>query len=177
MGCASTTAAPTSPPTATSVASAEDIAPLPYTPEQIRDGCPRGRTIVFRIEAEGKPPIRHVIRFDAVDDDGTETLSHDESETGAPMGEAKRTRARWVELQHHADAPRATTKITDADVTVAAGTFRTKLYSTHEKSADGDTSKQLWFAVDHPGPPVKMIVESNGKRVMTMTMIADSVEP
>ncbi len=166
-----------SPTISASAASAEEISPLPYTPDQIREGCPRGRTIVFRIEAEGKPPIRHVIRFDSVDDDGAETLTHDESETGAPIGEPKRTRARWVELQHHADTPRASTKITDADVTVAAGTFRTKLYSTREKSTDGESRGQMWFAIDHPGPPVKMVVESNGKRVMTMTMVADSVEP
>jgi hypothetical protein len=154
-----------------------DIAPLPYTPEQIRDGCPKGRTIVYRIDKKGAPTARHVMHFDRVDADGAETTSRDESEDGAPIGAPKSGRATWAELQHHADVPRATTTVRDEDVTVPAGTFHCRHYETRASKPEGESIKHMWFANDRPGPPVLMTVDVGGARVMTMTMLSDAVVP
>src|SRR5687767_13760959 len=54
------TAAPSRSPAA---AAAAQTAPTPYTAEQIRAGCPAGRTIEVRIAEEGKPPVVQQITF------------------------------------------------------------------------------------------------------------------
>lgn len=51
---------------------AVETAPRPYTAEQIRDACPPGRRIVFRVVEKDRPEVLRVIEFAKSDATGTD---------------------------------------------------------------------------------------------------------
>ena len=81
----------------------------------------------------------------------------------APVGEAT-----WGELQTHASYPVATTSLTVADVSVAAGTFAGWLYET----VDGESVTRAWFARRLPGPPVLIVTACAGDEVFRYELVA-----
>jgi hypothetical protein len=149
-------------------ASAEH-APYPYTAEQIRAASPVGRVIPFKIELQGQRPKVHVIEFVAADADGAEIESSDRDANGKPVGEVKRTRAKWAELVKHAEFPRAATAVEDGVADTPAGKFPSKIY----KVKSGDELSTFYFAADRPGPPVLFFTERAGERVMTSTLLSE----
>jgi hypothetical protein len=163
LGCAST-AAEAPPPAA--VASTE-VAPYPYTVDQIRTSC-HGRVIEFQLEALGKPPTRERWEFADIDPDTaritTTTLGSDGTPAGAPEVET----AKWAELHEHARFPKETTTINEESLATPFGALACQRYVV----TTNDGTKTLWFAKTLAGPPVKMTVAKSGQTVMTMTMLS-----
>lgn len=165
-----TPAAPPAEPLASSTASTSAdaaFAPQLFTVEQLRDGNPRGRVIELRIEADGKPTT--ILRMEFVDVDATRATIHStiREEDGTVVSDETGA-ATWDELHTHGQYPATATTIDDnVTVTVPAGTFTTRLYTT---TSDGMTRK-FWFATDMPGPPVQMTTEQGGKVVMHGQMV------
>lgn len=156
-GCAS------SPPGPKASAAAEaGRVPTPYTAEEIRGASPAGRRLDFRVAADGKLSVR-VIHFVTVDERGADIESTTMDETGHVVGASERKRAAWSELRDHASFPREGTTVSDATVTVPAGTYPCRVYVVR----DGQVTTTFWFAKTLPGPPVKMVVEQGGKVVET----------
>lgn len=164
-GCSSTSS--TAPTTPAAAAPAEAVAPIPFTAEQIRDAMPPGTELKLRVASPGKPTvIQHwvVLRADA--ETGT-IASRLLDENGELVQDEGAQTSRWQELREHAKFPADKTTVTDATVTVPAGTFPTKLYEVRE----GSTVKKMHFAPALPGPPIDMVVEVDGKVVMHMTLL------
>lgn len=145
---------------------AAEFAPQLFTVEQLRAGNAKGRTIELQIEVDGKSTIEHW-EFTEV----TETAATIHSITRDPAGTvlADETGTQpWTELHKHGQFPAATTRIdNDVEVTVPAGTFKTRLYTV---TADGSVRK-FWFAAELPGPPVQFTTEKDGKVVMRAQML------
>ncbi|HTJ80088.1 MAG TPA: hypothetical protein VL400_00150 [Polyangiaceae bacterium] len=164
---APTTAAPTAVPTAAAPDPDAAFAPLPYTADEIRKGCPEGRTIVLIEEVPDKLPVKKRMRFLAVDDERATVVSETLDEKDAPVGDPKTEIATWNQLRHHAAYPKEATTVSDATAETPAGTFPCKRYEV----TDGDTKTTACFAKEMPGPPVEMSIEKAGKRVLTLTMV------
>lgn len=145
---------------------AEDLAPFPYSAEAIRDASPEGRVYVFRL-AQGEQVVFRTVRFAEVDAEGAAMVATLTDLTGAAAAPPTRERATWTELQAHASYPRASTTVTDATVTVPAGTFACRRYTV--ESADGD-QLVVDFAVDLPGAPVSLVNTRGGVEVLRMTL-------
>ncbi|HEY4060107.1 MAG TPA: hypothetical protein VGM39_26010 [Kofleriaceae bacterium] len=142
-------------------------APMLFTVDQLRAGCPQGRKIELRIEMAGKPAVVEDWEFIKVDKVGATIHSVTHGEDGEPISEETST-SKWTDLHQHAKFPAATTTIDDkVELTIPAGTYTTRLYTV----TDGATTKRFWFAVDLPGPPVQFSTETNGTLVMRAMMV------
>jgi hypothetical protein len=168
-------AAPTSAPTSASAPAAAsndaDIAPIPYTAAQIRGASRAGRTIEYKVEQAGKPPVRRRIAMRAVTVDGADVVSQTLAESGAAVTAPELKHVAWEELRHHAAFPRAATKMHDETLTVAAGTFDCTVY---EVVRDGALTT-FYFAKTLPGPLVLYFTTKDGARVTTSTMLSNTI--
>lgn len=172
--CASSPPPPAGPPAPESAAPAAppapakpavEMAPTPYTAAEIREACPVGRRIVFRITAKDKPEVLHVIEFLKNDDAGADLRI---TETD-PSGKALKTsdsRATWEELKSHAEFPKDKTTITHRTTVHPLGTLEVLVY----KVTEGDEVTTYHFAKKIPGPPVAHFTEKNGERTSSSTM-------
>lgn len=148
-------------------ASAGETLPTPYTADEIRVASPAGRRIELRVDAPGRPVTVRVLWFLSVDAAGADVESSTLDETGHEVGKREKTRSTWEELRQHAAFPRATTTVSEATVTVGAGTFDCRVYAV----SSGGRVTTFWFARSLPGPPVKMTVEVDGAIVETRTLV------
>ena len=145
-------------------------APTPFTADEIREGCPAGRTIGVLVEPQDGDPYLTINRFVTVDDEGadheTETLTMD----GEPIDDAPtKLRTKWEVFQSHASFPEEQTQIDTEVLETRMGDLTCKRYTV----TDGPTSDTYWFAVDKPGMPVKVETLSPGGVAYRMTMIND----
>ena len=143
-----------------------EIAPRPYTAEQIRAGNPSGRIVVYHLEREGMAPVLQETHFVESDEDGT--LMHDI--VRSPAGEIvskEQQRASWDELVRHATFPLAQTTVTTVVAETPAGSFPAKLYVVQRE----DGVSRFWFADDMPGAPVRYEMELDGEVVMRAMLV------
>ena len=151
---------------------ADSFAPTPYTAEQIRASCKPGHTLVFRMEVPGQPVITRTTRFLEGNEEGAEFESSAVNDRGQTVEPLHKGRARWEDFRRHAQFPSDRTQLSDAKITVPAGTFDTTLYAV--RGDNGEVTK-FHFARNLPGPPVLMITEKDGAplRTMTLTSVKD----
>jgi len=148
-----------------------DHAPTPFSAEEIRAGCPQGRTVTLSVESLGGSFVE-TIRFVAVDAEGAVQESSAATREGEPLGEPSRTRSSWVDLQRHASFPADATVIQFEALNTPMGRLECRVYrvETH------DELRRFWFAVDRPGMPVRVEARSGDQVTSTMTMIGDTVK-
>ena len=165
LACGSTERAPRPRPAPTTPAS--DIAPQLFTVEQLRAGIPQGRIIEIRMEVDGKPTTIEHWELTAVDAQQATIHSITRDEAGKVLADQTGS-TKWEELHKHGQFPAAATTIEDnVEITVPAGTFKTRLYTVKA----GEATRRFWFAAELPGPPVQFTTEQNGKVVMRATML------
>lgn len=140
-------------------------APRPYTVAQLRAASVVGRTYRFRVEAMQRGVrIKHMT-WTAVTADRCTIEGRETTEDGKTiLTPAKASSSTWSELLEHSTFPAVLTTVTREDVSVPAGTFPTILYTVTEKQAALTVTKKAWFAVDLPGPPVKMVISAGGEK-------------
>ena len=152
---------------APSAPAAGEIAPQLFTIDQLRTGTPKGRTIEFRMEADGQPTTIEHWEFAAVDAEQATIHSITRDEAGKVLADETAS-SKWTELYKHGQFPAAATTIEDnVSLTVPAGTFTTRLYTVKA----GDATRRFWFAADLPGPPVQFSTEQGGKVVQRAQML------
>lgn len=143
------------------------IAPQLFTVEQLRAGCPQGRVMEIRMEADGKPTAIEHMEVTAVDPEQATIRSISRDEAGAVLSDKTAT-VKWVDLHAHGAFPADATTFEDrVSVTVPAGTFTARLYTVKA----GELIRRFWFAVDLPGPPVQFTSERDGKVVQRAQML------
>lgn len=146
------------------------LAPTPFTAEEIREGCPEGRTVRLRVEpAAGESHVR-VQRFTDCDRDGATFERSRVSLAGELIGEVEAARMSWLNLQRHAAFPRAHTTIEPELLRLPVGDLECLRYTVRR---DGATAV-FWFARSLPGMPVKVVTgPRSGPPEETVVMISD----
>jgi hypothetical protein len=145
-----------------------DHLPTPFSAEQIREGCPAGRTIRIREETPGEPPTFRRIRFIEVDADGAVQEFQATDEQGRPIGEPSRRHSTWLDLQQHASQPADLTTVEEVALTLPFGAFDCWLYTVSAPQS----ALRFWFAKKLAGMPVQVEEsidgEPTGRSVMTV---------
>ena len=144
-----------------------DSAPMMFTVDQLRAGNPQGRVIELRMEAEGKPTVTQHWTFTKVDGETATIHSITKDASGNVIADETGT-SKWTELHEHGKFPAAATTVEDnVEITVPAGTFKTRLYTVKR----GDAIARFWFATEAPGPPVQFSTEQGGKIIQRAQML------
>lgn len=145
-----------------------ELEKTPFTADQIRDATAPGRTYTFRVELDGAPAVRRIIRFTAVTPEGATVVTESaDAEGRAPQADAP-VEMTWEELRQHAEFPRFAVRITEERVEVPAGAYDCIVYTV----TAAEEKVTFAFAKAMPGPPVKMLIEKDGKIVRKQELIA-----
>lgn len=136
-----------------------DHHPTPFSAEEIRLGCPAGRTVRMRVEQVGLPPVIRTTTFVAVDAEGADQEVREQTLGGEPVGEVVRRRSTWLAFQGHASMPKAETTIHDETIEIPAGRFDCLVYTR----TDGAEVSTFWFARSAPGLPLRFESRLDGE--------------
>ena len=142
-------------------------APTPFLAEEIRIGCPVGRTIRLLVEVEGAEPFVRVQRYVWTNERSATTERWRETLDGVRVGAVQDRDTTWTKLQAQASFPANETTIEPDTIETPLGIVDCLRYTVRE----GETVKRLWFARHLPGTPVKVVVKEDGRVVSTVTMI------
>ena len=144
-----------------------DHRPTPFSADEIRRGCPAGRTVRSLVVETGSEPYVGITRFVAVDQEGAEQEYWRETPDGSRLTEPRQRRSTWLEFQGHASMPAATTEIAEETIEIPAGRFDCLRYTRTE----GDEVSTFWFAKVAPGMPLKFEERQHGEPVYSSTAI------
>lgn len=142
-------------------------APTPFTADEIRDGCPAGRTIRLRVDVPGETSFLRVSRFVECDEVGATLERFRLSLDGSPLGEPDIGRVTWSALQSHASFAAEVTTIEPERIESAMGALDCLRYTVR----DGDDDEVFWFAKDLPGMPIQYLTRTNGRVVATVSVV------
>jgi hypothetical protein len=146
-------------------------APTPFTADEIRDGCPAGRTIRLRVESVGETPFERVSRFVECDEWGAVLERSRFSLDGSPLAVPEVDRVTWRDLQAHASFPADRTTIDPERIDTAIGELDCLRFTVR----DGATEDVFWFAKDLPGMPIRSISRVDGKVVTTVSVVDNTI--
>lgn len=144
----------------------EEMAPPPYTAAQIKEATHVGRKYTFKIEVPDEPSQLQVMEFTAVTAEGATLKQSTLNEDKTPAGEPVEDQVTWADLESHAHFPKATTRVSEEELTVPAGSFPCKVYRVTEE----EVVNTFWFAKSLPGAPIKVEMREGDKVVFTMTL-------
>lgn len=147
-----------------------DHAPTPFTADEIRAGCPEGRTIRLRAEAPGQEPMVRVNRYLECDEVGALLERSAETVDGSPLGEPQADRVTWLDLQRHASFPAAITRIEKDTINTAIGELACLRYTVR---ADG-VDQVFWFAKELPGMPIRFLTRQGDGVLASFEVFEDT---
>ncbi|MET4098819.1 hypothetical protein ABIB37_001056 [Agrococcus sp. UYP10] len=127
-----------------------DLAPTPFTADEIRAGNPDGRRLLVRTRLEGRTTY-HCDSFQDGDADGCALSQVVTDASGTPVDDPRTSRVTWRELQAHAAFPEAATTVTHERIRLAVGEVDCLRYDVQRD----DGASTFWFAVDRPGMPLR----------------------
>lgn len=146
-------------------------APTPFTADEIREGCPPGRTVRFRVGVPGETAFLRVSRFVECDATGATIERSRLALDGSPLADPQADRMTWRDLQAHAAFAAAGTTIEPERIVTAIGELDCLRYTVR----DGATEEVFWFARDLPGMPVQWLTRQDGQVVSTVSVVANTV--
>jgi hypothetical protein len=146
-------------------------APTPFTADEIRGGCPAGRTIRLRVDVVGETPFHRVSRFVECDEAGATMERSRLSLDGSPLAEPEVDRVTWRDLQAHASFAAADTTIESERIETAIGELDCLRYTVR----DGATEEVFWFAKDLPGMPIQCLTWTDGQVVTTVSVVDHTI--
>jgi hypothetical protein len=149
-----------------------DHLPTPFTADEIRVGCPPGRTVRALVLDAATAPYVRVTRFLSGDAVGAEQESWTETPDGVRLTEPETRRSTWLEFQGHASMPAVTTEIADEVIDIPAGRYDCLRYTRRD---DDDTVDTFWFAKSAPGMPLRFESRVGGELAFSSTAIADEM--
>jgi hypothetical protein len=143
----------------------DGLLPTPFTAEEIRRGCPEGRTIRLLVEPATGAPYERVNRFSDCDEEGA-TIEGWRVLPDGERDDVSSGRSSWLDLQRHAAFPADSTQVTQSTVDLAFGSFAAVVYTT-------GSGARFVFATDLPGMPARYEIPVGDGVVEVTTMIAD----
>jgi hypothetical protein len=146
-------------------------AATPFTAEEIREGCPEGRTTRIRVEVAGEAAFVRVSRYVECDAAGAVMERWQLALDGAPLGQPEVERVTWGELQAHASFPAEQTTAEAERIETAIGVLDCLRYTVR----DGMTEQVFWFAKELPGMPIQFLTRTNGEVVTTVSVVDDTM--
>lgn len=132
------------------------LLPTPFTAAEICATSRAGKVIRLLVETEDGERFERVNRFRDGDDEGA-TL--EQWRADAPDQVLVR-RVSWRELQEHAAFPATTTTVTSEMLDLPLGRLECRRYDT--PASEDAPAATFWFALAHPGMPVRF--EVGGER-------------
>ena len=141
-------------------------APLPYTPEAIRDYCVPGTVLKFILRQGPMDPTFMAFHFTGGDAEWAELEEVHRDANGEEVNRSTQ-RTSWKDLQSHASFPREQTELSEESCETRSGTWNCWRYDVKKEGS----TERYWFAKDKPGPPVKLEVLAGGAVVFTMELI------
>jgi hypothetical protein len=144
-------------------------APTPFTADEIRRGCPPGRTIRLLVEPADRQTFIRTTRFVDCDEQGAIQERALFSVDGDPLGPVQTDTSSWTELRAHASFPAERTAISRESLDLPLGRLDCLRYTV----TDGPTVETFWFATAKPGMPVRFVSEVDGQVTSAVTMISD----
>lgn len=144
-----------------------EIAPRPFTPEQIAAAMPLGTRVTYRFEPADKPAYLETWSVTAADAE-TVTMETRREHAHGTVETLPAATSKWSDLAAHATFPASATTITDDKLVTPAGTFATRLYVVQK---DGGAVHRFHFAPALPGPPIRIEIEKNGAPQMIVTLV------
>ncbi len=145
-------------------------APTPFTADQIRGGCPEGRSVTTRMIDEAGAVTYWKSTFTDCDEGGSVILNEQVTESGESIGGAESFRSTWDELRRHAAFPESATTISRELVSTPLGRLQCLRYEVEVPGA----VRMLWFALDLPGMPVRTARASDGEVFVDSEIVADT---
>ena len=146
-------------------------APTPFPADEIRDGCPAGRTARFRVEVPGESPFLRVSRFVECDSTGATIERSRLALDGSPLAEPQVDRMTWRDLQAHASFEATGTTIEPERIPTAVGELDCLRYTVRR----GATEDVFWFATDLPGMPVQSLTRTDGQLVSAVAIVGNTL--
>ena len=147
-------------------------APTPFTADEIRRGCPEGRTILLRVDRPGHPTTYRVNHFLRCDEHGAKIARSAADADGRPIGDADAEWSTWHDLQEHASFPADLTEIAGDDLTSPLGILKCRCYTV----VDDSSETVFWFAETIAGMPVKVEERApDGTLHNTVTMVNNTL--
>jgi hypothetical protein len=143
--------------------------PTPFSAEEIRHGCPPGRTIRRLVARGGAEPFVHATRFLTGDEDGADQESWTETPDGVRLTEPETSRVVWRELQAHASMPADRTEVVEETIDLPVGRFDGLRYTR----TDEDGVSVFWFAKAAPGMPLRFEQRVGDETVFSSTTLSD----
>ena len=153
-----------------------DHAPTPFSAAQIRQACPDGSWIKFKLESPGAPAGFLVFRFLNGGAEETTVASSLFDADDNPMGEPSARRQKWTDLQSHASFPEARVRIDPASFDTFRGRLDGWLYTVNEMKEGKAVLTRYAFARSLPGPPVLLEEFTDGTLTRRMTMVGRGTE-
>ena len=145
-------------------------APTPFAAEEIRRGCPAGRTTRLLVEPQDGEPYLRISRFVEADEDGALIEARRHTVLGQPLEEPAATRTTWREFQGHASFPADLTTIATEAIETPLGMFDCLRYTV----TVGTTVETFWFAKALPGMPIRFMTQESGRVTVQVTMIENA---
>lgn len=145
-------------------------APTPFTADEIRAGCPTGRTTRLRVDVQGETTFHQVSRFVECDEAGTTMERSRLSLDGSPLAEPEVDRVTWRDLQTHASFAADDTTIESEWIETAIGELDCLRYTVRIDATD----QVFWFAKNLPGFPIQCLTRTDGQVVTTMSVVENT---
>lgn len=142
----------------------DGLLPTPFTADEIREGCPEGRTIRLRVEPATGTSYERVNRFTDCDAEGATIESWVIGDQGEQVGLAT-SRSTWLDLQRHAAFPVEGTTVADDTLVLPFGTFGCRVYTR-----DG---ARFLFATALAGMPARYEIPDGQGGVTVTEIVAD----
>ena len=92
---------------------------------------------------------------------------------GKHLGESVARRTKWKELQAHASIAEEGLVITEGEIKTPVGKVNCWIYTVTQERPGHKLVITYHFAKKLPGPPVSLTRDLNGKRVQSVTMVAN----
>ena len=150
-----------------------EMAPTPYTAEELRASNPPGTLYRYKVEVAGQPVRIHEMEFASGSSVQTaEVKNRLLDETGREVEPSKVQNTAWEDLRRHAQFPKDALTVERGSIEVPAGRFETDVYTV--RGPNGETMR-YYFAKSYAGPPVLFYQERRGIRGMTTTLLERKV--
>ncbi|UNK70577.1 hypothetical protein [Microbacterium sp. H1-D42] len=142
------------------------LLPTPFTAAQIRASSRDGKLIRLLVESADGTVVERINRFRDADDEGANL---EQWLSDAP-DDATTRRVTWLELQSHAAFPTELTTVSTEVIELPLGRLECVRYDVI--ATDADPAATFWFALAHPGMPVRyQTVTASGRIRTTVTAI------